>query len=118
MSLHDRPDQAGPLPQRVRLPAIPGHPGGVLVIADNATIGTSAIRWRDSFAASGRPYRVRLVGANAAGDIEKVVAEGRSLKAAAILVAGGDAALAVSRQAAARLGLPLAVDHAAGHAEG
>lgn len=86
-----------------------GHPGPVLVIADNAAIAGRATAWAAGFRAVGRLHRVRLVG-RGAGDIDGLVAEAVDVNATAILAAGGETARHAGRAVAERLGLPLAVD--------
>ena len=86
--------------------AVGGHPGPVLVIADNLAIARRARAWAQDFVAFGRVHRVRLVG-NACRDLDDIVAEAVGLRATAILAAGGAAARDAARAVAARLGLPL-----------
>jgi glycerol dehydrogenase-like iron-containing ADH family enzyme len=86
--------------------------GPLLIVADNAAIARRAMRWAEQFAAAGRLYRVRLAGALGDRDLEGVVAEARSLAAAAVLAAGGPATRALAAAAAAALGLPLVQDEA------
>ena len=95
--------------ERHALPALEGHPGPVLVIADNAAIRRRAMAWADDFPALGRLHRVRL-GGREAGDVEGLVAEAIDLKATALLAAGGEAARQAGQAVATRLGLPLAID--------
>jgi len=81
-----------------------GFSGPLLVVADNASIARFALEWERSFAAAGCEYRVRLAPAAAdAAGVEDLMAEARSLAAAAILSVGPGAAAA---EAARRLGLP------------
>lgn len=91
------------------IPALGGHHGPVLVIADNAAIARRALAWAAAFAAHGRPHRVRLVGP-AAGDVDALVAEAVGWKATAILAASGETARRAAEALAARLGLPLVID--------
>ena len=91
------------------IPALGGRPGPVLVIADNRAIARRAPAWAADFVAFGRVHRVRLVD-RAASDLDALVAEAVSLRATAILAAGGAATRAAALAVAARLGLPLAVE--------
>lgn len=91
------------------IPAPGGQPGPVLVIADNRAIARRAPAWAADFVALGRVHRVRLVD-RAASDLDALVAEAVSLRATAILAAGGAATRAAARAVAASLGLPLTVE--------
>lgn len=91
------------------LPFLDGHPGPVLVIADNPAIARRATAWEAGFAALGRLHRVRLVG-RTAGDVAGLIAEAVDLQATAILAAGGEAARQAGQAVATRLGRPLAID--------
>lgn len=91
------------------MPALGGHPGPVLVIADNAAIARRAQAWAAACAALGRVHRVRLVG-GAASEVDGIIAEAVGLKATAVLAAGGEPARHVARTVVARLGLPLAIE--------
>lgn len=91
------------------MPALGGHPGPVLVIADNAAIARRARAWAAACATRGRLHRVRLVG-GAASDFDGIIAEAMGLKATAILAAGGETARRAGQAVAARLGLPLAIE--------
>ena len=103
------PDRSAASPA---VPALGGHPGSVLVIADNAAVARRAVAWANAFTALGRLHRVRLIS-RAAGDVDGLVAEAVDVNATAILAAGGEAARQAAQAVAARLGLPLAIDGAA-----
>jgi glycerol dehydrogenase-like iron-containing ADH family enzyme len=100
------PDRSAASPA---VPALGGHPGSVLVIADNAAVARRAVAWANVFTALGRLHRVRLIS-RAAGDVDGLVAEAVDVNATAILAAGGEAARQAAQAVAARLGLPLAID--------
>ena len=91
------------------IPPLAGHPGPVLVLADNEAIARRAPAWAAGFLAVGRPHRVRLVGP-LAGDIDGLVTEAVNLAATAILAAGGAGARQAAQAVATRLGLPLAIE--------
>lgn len=100
--LHDLADAHG-------VPALGGHPGPVLVIADHQAIARRALAWAAALAALGRRHRVRLVGP-ATGDVDGLVAEAVASNATTILAAGGERSLQAGRAVAARLGLSLTIE--------
>lgn len=91
------------------IPPLGGHPGPVLVIADQGSIALRGPAWAAGFSALGRSHRVRVVGP-LAGHCDGLVAEARDLAATAILAAGGEDARHAGRAVATRLGLPLAIE--------
>lgn len=103
MTARDQPSAAD------RAATVGGHPGPVLVIADNAAIARRALAWAAGFVAAGRVHRVRLVG-RATSDVEGLVAEAVGLNATAVLAAGGETARQAGQAVATRLGLPLAIE--------
>lgn len=92
--------------------------GPVLVVADNTAIARFAPVWAERFAAAGRLYRVRLVGAGSEREVAAVVVEAVRLSAVTILVAGGEGPLAVATEVARRLGVPLLQEEADGPGAG
>lgn len=92
--------------------------GPILVVADNDAIARLAPRWAAQFAAAGRIHRVRLAGSGGEREVERLLAEARSLAAVAIATAGGEAVRSLAAAVATRLGLPLVEAEAAAGGEG
>lgn len=103
MTAHAHPSDAD------SLPALGGHAGPVLVIADHAAVAGRARDWATGFAVRGRLHRVRLAGPMPS-DVDGLIAEAVGLGATALLVAGGETARHAGQAVAARLDLPLAID--------